>query len=162
MALQPSRQVFQTLVDCTVSGVAERGGIMSFVPGVAGLCAYADATAVSGLLVQPLGVLLDDVEALNYYNHPEYRQRNVVPQGSVVGLCTEGEFWTDFVETPTGPGAITVGTYAPGDVLYLADNGKVSRNNGTFNNGATAKRVIVGKALSALGSDGFLKVRIDL
>lgn len=161
MALQGSRQIFQTLVDCTVSGVSERGGIMSFVPGVAGLCAYADATAVSGSLVQPLGLLLDDVEALNFYNHPEYRQRNVVPQGSVVGLSTEGEFLTDFVET-TGPGAISVGTYASGDVLFLADNGQVSRNNGTFNNGATAKRVVVGKALSALGSDGFLKVRIDL
>jgi hypothetical protein len=161
MALQPSRQVFQTNVENTCSGVAERGGIMSFVPGVAGLVAYANAAAVSGQLVQPLGILLDDVENLNYYNHPEYRQRNVVPQGSVVGICTEGEFWTDKVET-TGPGAISVGTYAPGDVLYLADDGNVSRNNGTFNNGATAKRVIVGKALSALGSDGFLKVRIDL
>jgi hypothetical protein len=161
MALQPSRQVFQTNVDNTVSGVAERGGIMSFVPGVPGLVAYANALAVSGQIVQPLGLLLDDVEALNFYNHPEYRQRNVVPQGSVVGIATEGEFWTDFVET-TGPGAISVGTYAPGDVLYLADNGQVSRNNGTFNNGATAIRVIVGKALSALGSDGFLKVRIDL
>lgn len=161
MALQGSRQVFQTFVDGTVSGVAERGGIMSFVPGVAGLVAYADATAVSGQLVQPLGLLLDDVEALNYYNHPEYRQRNVVPQGSVVGLCTEGEFWTDFVET-IGPGAISVGTYAPGNVLYLANNGYVSRNNGTFNNGATALRYVVGKALSALGSDGFMKVRIDL
>lgn len=161
MALQPSRQVFQTLVDCTVSGVAERGGIMSFVPGVAGLCAYANAAAVSGQLVQPLGLLLDDVEALNFYNHPEYRQRNAVPQGSVVGLATEGEFWTDFVEV-TGPGAISVGTYAPGDVLYLADDGYVSRNNGTLSNGATAKRYVVGKALSARGSDGFMKVRIDL
>lgn len=161
MALQPSRQVFQTLVDATCSGVAERGGIMSFVPGVAGLVAYADATAVSGQLVQPLGLLLDDVEALNFYNHPEYRQRNVVPQGSVVGLATECEVWTDLVEV-TGPGAISVGTYANGDVLYLADDGKVSRNNGTFNNGATAKRYVVGKALSARGSDGFMKVRIDL
>jgi len=134
---------------------------MSFVPGVAGLVAYANAAAVSGQLVQPLGILLDDVENLNYYNHPEYRQRNVVPQGSVVGICTEGEFWTDFVEA-TGPGAISVGTYAPGDVLYLADNGQVSRNNGTFNNGTTAKRFVVGKALSARGSDGFLQVRIDL
>lgn len=161
MALQPSRQIFQTNVDNTVSGVSERGGIMSFVPGVPGLVAYANALAVSGQIVQPLGVLLDDVEALNYYNHPEYRQRNVVPTGSVVGIATECEVWTDFVET-TGPGGLSVGTYAPGDVLYLADNGNVSRNNGTLNNGATAIRVVVGKALSALGSDGFLKVRIDL
>lgn len=161
MALLESRQVFQTGINCTVSGVSERGGVLSFVPGVNGLCAYADATAVSGALVQPAGMLLDDVEALNFFNHPEYRQRNVVPQGSVVGVVTDGELWTDFVEQ-TGPGAITVGTYAPGDVLYLADGGNVSRNNGTFNNGATAKRPVIGRALSALTSDGFLKVRIDI
>ncbi len=161
MGLLPSRQVFDTNIDLTVSGVAERGGILSFVPGVNGLGAYANAAAVSGQVVQPAGLLLDDVEALNFFLHPEYRQRNVVPQGSVVGIATEGEFWTDFVEQ-TGPGAISVGTYIPGDVLYMADNGQLSRNNGTFNNGATAKRVVVGRALSALGSDGYLKVRIEL
>jgi hypothetical protein len=161
MALRESRQVFDTLIDCTSSGVAERGGIMSYVPGVEGLCAYADATAVSGTLALPAGLLLDDVEALNYMRHPEYRQRNVSPQGSVVGLATEGEFHTDFVEQ-TGPGAISVGTYAPGDLLYLADNGQVSRNNGTFNNTGTALRPQIGRALSSLTSDGFLKIRLDI
>lgn len=161
MALHEDRQVFHTNVDCTVSGVSERGGILSFVPAVEGLCAYADATAVSGSLVQPAGLLLDDVESMNYFTHPEYRQRNVVPRGSVVGIATEGEFTTDFVEQ-TGPGAISVGTYAPGDVLYLADNGQVSRNNGTFNNGATAIRPVIGKALSSLDADGFLKLRLEL
>jgi hypothetical protein len=159
MALLPTRQTFQTLVDQTCSGVAERGGIMSFVPGVPGLVAYANAAAVSGQLVQVAGLLLDDVEAMNFYNHPEYRQRNVVPQGSVVGLATEGDFWTDFVETTLA--GISVGTYALGDVLYLADNGNVSRNNGTFGNLGAARRPVVGKALSALGSDGFLKIHIE-
>lgn len=154
MALLPQRQVFDTQVDLSVSGVAERGGIMSFVPGVNGLCAYANAVAVSGELVNPAGLLLDDVEALNYFLHPEYRQRNVVPQGSVVGLATEGEFWTDFVETAVG--AVSVGTYAPGDRLYLADDGNVSRLN------VLGVRREIGRALSALGSDGFLKIHLDL
>lgn len=163
MALKGSRQVFQTNIDLTVSGVAERGGILSYVPGVNGLGAYADATAVSGSLVNPAGLLLDDVEAMNFFTHPEYRQRNVVGQGSVVGLVTEGECITDFVETPLGPGAIAVGTYAPGDPLYLADNGQVSRNNGTFGNvTATAIRPAVGAALGALTADGFLKIRVEL
>lgn len=155
MALKESRQVFETNIDLSVSGVAERGGILSFVPGVVGLGAYADSTAVSGQVAKPAGLLLDDVEALNYYSHPEYRQRNVVPQGSVVGLATEGEFWTDFVEqTITGFGS--VGTYAPGDTLYLANNGQVSRLQ------VTNRRVAVGAALSALTSDGFLKIRLEL
>ena len=39
MALQESRQIFQTIIDCSVSGVSERGGILSYVPGVDGLVA---------------------------------------------------------------------------------------------------------------------------
>lgn len=155
MSLKGSRQVFDTNIDCTVSGVAERGGILSFVPGVVGLCEYGNAAAVSGQLSKPAGLLLDDVEALNYYNHPEYRQRNVVPQGSVIGMATEGEFWTDFVETTTADGA-SVGTYAPGDTLYLADNGQVSRQQ------VAGLRPVVGKALSALSADSFLKIRLEL
>lgn len=160
MALGVNRQVFQTAVNLSVSGVAERGGIVSFDPINANNGIYANAAAVSGQVVQPAGLLLDDVEALNFFRHPEYRNRNVVPQGSVVGLATDGEFETDFVETTLA--GITVGTYAPGDALYLADDGKVSRNNGTFGNAATAKRVRIGTALSAVNSDGFLKIRIDL
>ncbi len=155
MALKEARQVFDTNIDSASSGVAERGGVMSFDNIAAGLVKYADATAVSGQVAQPAGLLLDDVEALNFMRHPEYRQRNVVPQGSVVGLATEGEFETDFVETATADGA-SVGTYAPGDPLYLADNGQVSRQQ------VHALRPEIGRALSALGSDGFLKVRIDL
>jgi hypothetical protein len=155
MALKESRQVQHTNIDCSTSGVSERGGILSFVPGVVGLCEYADATAVSGQLSNPAGLLLDDVEALNYMNHPEYRQRNVVPQGSVIGMATEGEFHTDFVETATVDGA-SVGTYAPGDVLYLADDGNVSRQQ------IAALRPTVGKALAAITADGFLKIRLEL
>lgn len=161
MALRENRQVHETRTEYSVSGVAERGGIMSFDPVATNLVQYANAGAVSGLVAFPAGLLMDDVEALNHMNHPEYRQRNVVPQGSVVGLCNEGVFETDFVEQ-TGPGGLSVGTYRPGDVLYLADNGNVSRNNGTLNNGATAKRPVVGKALSALGSDGFLKISVEI
>ena len=161
MALKGSRQTFHTDVSCSVSGVAERGGVLSYVPGVDGLCEYSNAAAVSGQLNNPAGLLLDDVEALNYMRHGEYRQRNVVPQGSVVGMATEGEFITDFVEQ-TGPGAITVGTYVAGDTLFLGDSGQVSRNNGTFNNGATAIRPTIGTALGALTADGFLKVRLEL
>lgn len=158
MALKESRQTFETNIDNTCSGVAERGGILSFVPGVAGLVGYANAAAVSGQLVNAAGLLLDDVESMNYFNHPEYRQRNVVPQGSVVGVATEGEFWTDFVETSiTGFG--TVGTYAPGDPLYLADNGQVSRKQTA---GLNVSRKLVGVALSAITSDGFLKIRLEL
>jgi hypothetical protein len=155
MALKPFRQTYQTNIECTVSGVAERGGILSFVPGVDGLCAFADATAVSGLNVAVAGLLMDDVEDINYFRNPEYRQRNVVPLGSVVGVATEGEFTIDFVETTTADGA-SVGTYATGDALFLADDGRVSRQQ------IANLRPSVGRALSALSADGFLKLRLEL
>jgi hypothetical protein len=155
MALGEARQVFHTNSQCTVSGVTERGGIASYVPGVNGLCAYADSTAISGQLSGPAGLLLGDIEALNFHRHPQYRQRNVEPEGSVVALATEGEFWTDLVETTTSDGA-SVGTYVPGDTLYLADDGKVSRLN------VLGIRTVVGRALSAVNADGFLQVRIEL
>jgi len=155
MGLLQQRQVFDTIVDCTVSGVAERGGILSYVPGVEGECAYADATATSGQIALPAGLLLDDVEALNFMRHPEYRQRNVSPQGSVVGIATEGEFWTDFVETASADG-VSVGTYAPGDLLYLGDLGQVSRLN------ILGIRPLIGRVLSSVSSDGFLKIRVDV
>lgn len=154
MALGESRQVFQTNVELSVSGVAERGAIVSYDPVQAGNGILANAAAVSGLLVQPAGLLLDDVEALNYFEHPQYRQRNVVAQGEVIGLLTEGEVVTDFVETTLD--GQSVGTYAAGDPLYLADNGQLSRNAGDAN------RVRVGTALGTVDADGFLKVRIDL
>jgi hypothetical protein len=154
MALSQSRQVFQTDINCTVSGVAERGGILSFVPGVNGLCAYADSTAVSGQVANPAGLLLDDVENINYFRNPEFRQRNVVPLGSVVGVVTEGEFFTDFVETSiTNFGSLT---YSPGELLYLADDGKVSNLN------VGGNRVQIGRALSAVDSNGFLKIRVEI
>jgi len=154
MALKGARQTFETNIDLAVSGIAERGGILSFVPGVAGLGEYGDATAVSGQLSKPAGLLLDDVEDINYMRNGEYRQRNVVPKGSVVGIATEGEFITDFVETAVG--VVSVGTYAAGDTLYLANNGQVSRLN------VLGIRKQVGVALSALSADGFLKIRLEL
>ena len=158
MALKPLRQTHQTNIECTVSGVSERGGILSYDPVANGLCLYADATAVSGQLTKAAGLLLEDIEALNFHRHPQYHYRNVSPQGSVVGIATEGEFEIDFVET-TGPGGIPVGTYKAGDLLYLADDGNVSRNDGS---GTGVTREQIGKALGTVDSDGFLKIRLEL
>ena len=149
MALSPSRQEFQTNIDHSLNEVAERGKICCIVPGTTAVGEVTAAATPTGVGVMPIGLLLDDVEDLNFDRHGEYRQRNVVDVGSVVGLCQEGEFLTDQV----------TGTPAAGNVAYLNVNGTVSPTRLT--DGVTPAP-IVGKFLSAKNANGFAKVRIDI
>jgi hypothetical protein len=112
MALGPNRQVFQTRIRYAVAAAAERGGILS-ASSTAGEALY-DPDG-SGAL--PLGLLLDDVEDLNFDRHPEYLQRNVVDIGSVVGIANEGEFQTDMYIASPAP--------SQGDPAYLHPSGFV-------------------------------------
>lgn len=159
MALAETRQVYQTNIDYATSGVMERGGIASFVPWAEGLIYYAPSGDMSGVSIRPLGILLEDMEDLNFFRHPQYRQRNVSPLGSVGGVGVEGEYKTNFVETvfvPNGGGGVLTLTYVPGDILYLADAGKVSKQN------IDSERARVGYALSSVDSDGFLRIRLQI
>lgn len=163
MALAETRQVVQTNIDFASSGVMERGGMASFVPWAEGLVYYAPSGDMSGVQIRPLGIMMEDIEDLNFYRHPQYRQRNVSPLGSVVGVGVEGEFKTDFVETvfiPAGGGGVLTLTYAPGDVLFLADAGKVSKQN--IGVTPAISRARIGYALSSIDSDGFLRVRLQI
>jgi hypothetical protein len=151
MALNETRQVEQTNIQLSSSGVMERGGIVSFMPWAEGLGYYAPS--LSGATIRPVGILMEDIEDINPMLQPQYRNRNVSPLGSPIGVGVEGEYETDFVETTiTGFGALT---YAPGDVLYLGDNGQVSKQ---FITG----RPTIGYALSSVDSDGFLKIRLQI
>lgn len=154
MSLKGDRQVFETVNDFVGSGILERGGILCVVPGATtGVATYLNAAAVSGQVAKPIGILLDDIEAHNPFKQFEQTHRNVIRSGTAVSIAAEGEFWTDKYETtlPSGP---SVGTYAYGDVLYLADNGKVSRH-------AVGVRPVVGKVISA-PVDGFIKISVEL
>src|SRR3990172_5363646 len=113
MALGPNRQVFQTTIRYAVNSVAERGGILCASTTTAGEVSYL--ATPTGTNVRPVGVLLDDVEDLNFDRHPEYLQREVVDVGSVVGIANKGEFETDMV----------VGSPAQGQPAYLHPNGAV-------------------------------------
>jgi len=143
MAMKEDRQVFQTDISWTASGTMERGGIASIASWANGLVYYA---AGSG---QPIaGLLLEDIETQNYMNHPQYLQRNVSPEGSVVGLATEGEFWTDMIQTAV--------TYSAGDALYLWSDGKITNDAGDGNG------VRIGTCLAGKDSNNFIKVRLEL
>lgn len=145
MALGPKRQVFQTTIMYAVNEVAERGGIMS-AAATAGEVTYA-VSPTGGTL--PIGMLMDDVEDLNFDRHPEYLQREVVDVGSSIGLVNKGEMSTDQI----------VGTPTQGQPAYLHPNGTIGAVQLT--DGLTsAPRV--GTFRTALDANGFSEVLVDL
>lgn len=160
MALGPLRQVYQTNIDVQVNSAAERGGVLSIVSGsTVGVTVGSYAASPSGAL--PLGILLDDVESLNFAKHPEYRQRNVVALGNVVGVVTKGEVVTDFVNS-------TDTTIAAGQRAYLYTNGTLatktfinSNGGNVFEDNTTNGAPLVGRFLGPKDSDGFVKVYIE-
>lgn len=147
MALGGDRQVFQTDVRFAASGAMERGGIASFVPWVNGLVYYA-----AGSGQEPAGLVLDDIESMNYFTHPEYLQRNVSPLGSAVGLATEGEFVTDMLDSSNS-------TYKAGNVLRLIGSGKIT-NISSADASSDSKKV--GVCLSAKDANGFIRMRLEI
>jgi hypothetical protein len=134
-----------TEVHFAMAVASERGVICSHT-ATAGEVSLASPTGVG---VSPVGVLLDDVEAMNFDRHGEYRNRMVVDVGSVVGLAVKGDYETDQV----------TGAPSPGDVAYLGANGTVSPTQLT--DGITAAPV-VGKFRTGLNANGFALVHIDL
>lgn len=146
MALGPNRQVFQTTIAYAVNEAAERGGILC-ASTTAGQAEYL--TSPTGAAVYPIGILLDDVEDMNFDRHPEFLQREVVDIGSVVGIANKGEFQTDQI----------VGSPTQGQPAYLHPNGTIGATqltDGVY----TAPRV--GTFRSAKDANGFATVLVDL
>lgn len=146
MGLGPNRQVFQTNIDYAMDAAAQRGGVVC-AASTAGQVEYR--TVPTGSAVYPIGVLMDDVEDMNYDRHPEYRQRNVVDIGSVVGLITKGEIETNLL----------VGSPSQGQPAYLHPSGYIGATRLTDGLNPAPQ---VGRFLSAANSLGYAKVKIDL
>lgn len=149
MALAPSRQIFQTNIRYALNEVTERGVICCIVAGTTAAGEVTATAVATGVGVKPIGVLLDDVEDLNFDRHGEYRQRNVVDVGSVIGICAKGDLETDKIS----------GTPRAGDPAYLHANGNVSATR--LSDGITPAPQ-VGYFLSGLNANGFAAVHFDL
>lgn len=150
MALAPSRQVFQTNSKYALNEVAERGLICCIQTSVTAAGEVTAAAVATGVGVQPVGILLDDVEDLNYDRHGEYRQRNVVDVGSVVGLAAKGDFETDRL---SGPAPLA------GQDAYLGAGGTLTSVQAT--DGITSAPRL-GYFQSGVNANGFAAVHLDL
>jgi hypothetical protein len=147
MGLGPNRQIFQTNIDFAVNEAAERGGILS-ASTTAGEATYL--ASPTGAAVYPIGILLDDVEDMNFDRHPEYLQREVVDIGSVVGIVNKGELTTNMTFNATP---------AQGLPAYLWASGYISPTqltDGVY----TAPRI--GTYRGAIDANGYVKVLVDL
>ncbi|TFH25873.1 hypothetical protein E4G67_00265 [Candidatus Bathyarchaeota archaeon] len=151
MALAPSRQDHHQLVRYALNQVAERGVICTMLPGTTAAGEVTVSVAPTGVGLRAVGMLLDDVEDLNYDRHGEYRQRNVVDVGSVVGLSNEGDFETDQL---TGP------TPVQGQAAFLGANGSLTTVQASDGLGNVAPAL--GYFLGAPNANGFAPVHIDL
>lgn len=150
MALAPSRQVFQTNIKYALNVAAERGVICSILPSTTAAGEVAVLAVATGVATRAVGVLLDDVESLNYDRHGEYRQRNVVDIGSVVGLAVKADILTDQI----------TGVPVAGQAAYLGVNGTVTATQALDGSGNNAP--LVGWFQSGVDANGFVAVHIDL
>jgi len=114
MALRPFRQIMATNNEFVSSAAMERGGVVSVASGNIG----SYATEASGAV--PLGILLNDIEDLNYFRGREQLYRAAHDIGSILAIATEGDVETDFLDP-----AIT-GTISAGDPAYLSSSGWIT------------------------------------
>lgn len=151
MALAPRRQQIWTEVHFALNEVAARGKIICIDGGTTAAGEVTGLATATGLNVHPVGILLDDVEDMNYDRHGEFLQRNVSDVGSVVGIGAKGDYETDLI----------VGTPVAGAPAYLGASGYVSAN--LLLDGTTGKNSPqVGVFRSVLNANGFCLVHIDL
>ena len=147
MALAPKRKVNadDLIEEFAMNMVAERGGIA---------CASTTVGEVEYLVsptggALPIGMLLDDVESLNFDRHPEYLLRNVVDVGSQVSLVKKGLLSTNLV----------VGTPVQGQLLYLHPSGYVGATRLTD---GINPAPLVGKTIEAANAAGYVYLSLDL
>ena len=138
-----------------VLDVAAEPGTVCVASGVAGKVDIAggEAAEVGASGVWPVGVLLNTREEFNYAKELERVQYDTDDIGTVVTLLRRGELDTDLV---VANGGVAI---APGQPAYLAPNGQLGNANLAVDGGEAQR---IGQFMSAVDSDGFARVRIEL
>jgi hypothetical protein len=149
MALKPDRIELLTDVSFFMNSTATRGGVASVVTGGVGV-SMDDATAVVAYAAvasgaKPVGVLLNDVVDLDLTRQHINWHKDEVQLGGKVTLLRQGQVTTNLV----------AGTPAAGADAYVANNGVLS----TVQAAGTVK---VGQFLSAVDSNGYAKVSVNI
>lgn len=144
----------ETTMDYVLGRAAEPGTVV-VASGVAGSVDIkgGDAAEVGGSGIWPVGVLLNTREEFNYAKELERVQYDTDDIGTVVTLLRRGELDTNML---VENGGVSI---APGQPAYLAPNG-LAGNANLSASGTEEQRI--GQWMSAVDSDGFAQLRIDL
>jgi hypothetical protein len=151
MALKPDRIEAYTDISFFMNTTAERGGIAVHLTSGSGV-SMDDANAVvlypTGVVsgTKPAGLLLYDVVNLDLTRQHINWYRDEVQVGSKVTLLRQGQVSTDMVASGVTPAA--------GADAYYNSVGKLT----TTSTNSTK----VGRFLSAVDSDGYVKVDINI
>lgn len=151
MALKPDRVELLTDISFFMNDVAVRGGVVSANTAASGVGVSMDdanavveyAASASGAL--PVGILLNDVVDLDLTRQHINWHKDEVQKGGKVTVLRQGQVTTNMVD----------GTPSAGADAFVADNGVISSVQ-------AAGAVKVGQFLSAVDSDGYAKVSVNL
>ncbi len=154
MALKPDRIELHTDISYFMNEVATRGVIVTHVTSTSGLgAAMDDANAVvelpnvtGGSGEDPAGLLLNDVVNLDLTRQHINWHQDEVQIGGKVTLLKVGQVTTNSILTGDAPKA--------GDQAYFTINGDLSLTS--------TNSTQVGRFLSALDSDGYCRVSINI
>lgn len=151
MALKGLSHRHATTMDFVLDRAAEPGTVC-VASGVAGKVDVVGAAQLSASGIWPVGLLLNTRESFNYAKELERFQYDTDDIGTVVTLLRDGEVTTNLV---VANGGVAI---APGQPAYLGPDGKI----GNANLAAAGGDQRIGQFLSAVDSDGYAKVRVDL
>ncbi len=153
MALRGTSHRHETTMDYILNRAVEPG-TMVVASGTAGLVDIAGiVNAQSG--IWPVGMLLNTREDFNYAKELERVQYDTDDIGTVVTLLRRGEVQTNLV---VANGGVAI---APGQPAYLAPNGFIGNANLSPSGVADESRK-VGQFMSAVDTDGYARVRIQM
>ena len=148
MALKPDRIELLTDISFFMNTIAERGGVACVVTGGSGI-AMDDANAVVSYAAvasgaKPVGVLLNDVVNIDLTRQHINWHRDEIQLGGKVTLLRQGQVSTNRV----------TGSPSAGVDAYVGASGLI----GTSSTNA----VKIGQFLSAVDSDGFAKLSVNI
>lgn len=149
MALKGDREVLVTDISYKIAtGIDAERGVVVVATGTAGECTVLSTLAgkVSTGLSRPVGLLLDDVENLDYTTRPQIWTRNVVPRGSEVSLLSKGRVRTNMIHYQAAPSG--------GRFAYLSVSGLVHTTAGSG--------IKVGHFTSTKDADGYADLYVDI